>query len=231
MVFFRLGGPESAPECATLLLLSVAVLSQDGLKTPSSPVDYSFTVVGWHNAAMAGGWSLSQLRQSMLISAASLIDSPDYSENARLASQLLLENSQMGCYALDMATGKLTQVDVFGTAFHRDAATDRLYVAHGTKIRELFSGSTTRASVYRTGIIQTPQQSPLAWLQVDGDFNGPVVVKWYGDGVLRYSKTLTHLEPVRLPPGRYREHEVEVISSGKVTSVTLAGTTQELQNV
>lgn len=135
-----------------------------------------------------------------------------------------------GCYALDFNAGKLVQVQISGSALFSDQITDTLYAVNGTSISALFSTG-RRTGLYRTGIVNVGRHQPFAWLQVDSDFTANVTVRWYGDGVLRHTATVTGTTPVRLPPGRYLEHEVEIETTAKVTSVTLAGSTQELQAV
>lgn len=177
----------------------------------------------------AGQLSLTnvELRQAMLNAAAFYAGSLD----ASLANEALRDQVSKGCYALDTLTGKLTQFDLFGTAFYRDTLTDTLYLVKGTKVQALFGAVNTLPAVYRTPVIQSPKQTPMAWLQVDGDWSSSVTVVWYGDGVARHTVTLTKPDPVRLPAGRYREHEIMLLSSARVTKVTLASTTEELQNV
>ena len=177
----------------------------------------------------AGQLSLTntELRQAMLNAAAFYTGSLD----ASLANEALRDQVSKGCYALDTLTGKLTQFDLFGTAFYRDTLTDTLYLVSGTQVQALFGAPHTMPAVYRTPVIQSPKQSPMAWLQVDSDWSTSVTVTWYGDGVARHTVTLTGPEPVRLPAGRYREHEIMLLSSARVTKVTLASTTEELQNV
>ena len=135
-----------------------------------------------------------------------------------------------GCFALDIEAGKLIRSTITGTAFYRDGLTDTLYTVSGTSIKALMFGASFRTGVYKTGKIKFAAQSPLAWLQVDSDFVDPVTVKWYGDGALVHTATVTSVTPVRLPVGRYLEHEVEISTQSRVTSVTLAGHTKELQN-
>ncbi|MNW10949.1 hypothetical protein D3C71_2082810 [compost metagenome] len=76
-------------------------------------------------------------------------------------------------------------------------------------------------------------QAPLAWLQVEGEQSEaiPVTVRWQGDGLLRHTKQVRSVDPKRLPPGRWREHEVEIEGTVRVTGVLLAGNTLELQGV
>lgn len=135
------------------------------------------------------------------------------------------------CWALDFVAKKLGRVaGIPATAVHRDTLTDHLYVASGGSILKLFSGG-RRTATWRSGIAQLPAQAPLAWMQVDSDFTaGPVIVKWIGDGQLRHVAAFTSIEPKRLPPGRWLEHEVEVSTASRVTKVLLAGSTHELKS-
>jgi len=133
-----------------------------------------------------------------------------------------------GCYALDFVAKKLVEIDATGSTLYLDTVTDTLFIANGTSIYSLFSTG-RRTGLYRTGVINPGSQMPFAWLQVDSDFAAPVTVRWYGDGVLRHTATLTSIAPVRLPTGRYLEHEIEIESTARVTSVKLAGSTDELK--
>ena len=134
-----------------------------------------------------------------------------------------------GAYGLDFTAKKLVSLDINGSALYVDKFTDKLYVSSGTTLKALFSGAGRRTAVYKTGVFTLPKQTPCAWLQVFSDFSSTVTVKWYGDGVLRHTHTPTSIEPLRLPAGRYLEHEIEITSAARITSVAMAGTTLELQ--
>ena len=134
-----------------------------------------------------------------------------------------------GCYALDFLAGKLVEVDLAATALFSDKITDTLYAVSGTAITAVVKGSGRRTGLYRTGIMKFDQQTPMAWLQVDSDFSSNVTVRWYGDGVLRHTAVVTSITPVRLPAGTYLEHEVEIETTARVTSVNLYSSTAELR--
>ena len=137
-----------------------------------------------------------------------------------------------GCYAMDMVAKKLTRADMTATAVFSDSLTDAVFYTTGTEIKRAFAGG-RRTAIYKTGKMVLPTPAPFAWLQVDGDLSGgtPATVRWYGDGVLRHTATVTSTAPVRLPPGRWLEHEVEIESATRITKVLLTSTTQELQSV
>ena len=139
-----------------------------------------------------------------------------------------VDNVGAGCYALDFVAKKLVRVGMTGSALYSDPLTDTLFVARGNQIISVF-GTARRTGTFRTGIINVATQQPFAWLQVDSDYTAPVTVKWYGDGVLRHTATLTSIAPVRLPSGRYLEHEVEIETTARVTKLTMAGNTDEMK--
>lgn len=134
-------------------------------------------------------------------------------------------------YALDPSTGKLGTVDVAPTAFCSDLKTDRIYGASGTAVTGLFAGTALRTAKWRSKIVVTPMQAGMAWVVAESDFAAPITVRWYGDGVLRHTATLASRSPVRLPFGRYLEHEIEVEAATRWNSLTVAGSTAELQGV
>lgn len=136
-----------------------------------------------------------------------------------------------GCLTFDLASKKLGRIDLPAAAAFTDMLNDTLYVANGTALSAVFGGATRRTGKWKSGCMTLPQQTPMAWLAVHGEQSvaDPVTVRWYGDGVLRHTASFTNLNPQRLPPGRWLEHEIEVESRARVTRVVVAGNTQELQ--
>lgn len=136
-----------------------------------------------------------------------------------------------GCLMFDLAAKKLGRIDLPATAAFADLSTDTLYAALGTSLSSVFGGGTRRVGKWKSGKMTLFQQQALAWLAVHGDQDGasPVTVRWYGDGVLRHTATVTSTTPQRLPAGRWLEHEIEIESKARITRVVLAGSTQELQ--
>lgn len=146
---------------------------------------------------------------------------------------LFYNNGAKGCLTFDLAAKKLGRVDLQADDAFVDMLTDTLYVANGTSITAIFGANTRRTGRWRSSIVTLPLQQPMAWVKVYGDQStaAPVVVRWYADGVLRHTATFVSLEPQRLPPGRWLEHEIEVESRARVTRLIVAGSTQELQSV
>ena len=134
-------------------------------------------------------------------------------------------------FYLNLASGKIGQVTFAQnySAVYVDRTTDAIYGANGTNVYELFS-SGKRTGIWKSKLQVMPSQTGFAWLAVESDFSdGPATVRWYGDGVLRYTATVANRTPVRLPAGRWLEHEVEVESASWLNKVTLASSGDELR--
>lgn len=153
-----------------------------------------------------------------------------------------------GCLTFDLASKKLGRLDLTATAAFNDKLTDMLYVVSGTQILAVYGNTTRRMGKWKSKLATLPQQATLAWIKVYGDQQPakdgaaavPVKVRVYGDGKLikpsptsplDYTAIFTDTNPQRLPAGRWLEYEVEIESAARVTSVVLAGSTQELQSV
>lgn len=138
-----------------------------------------------------------------------------------------------GTYALDLGTRKLVTFSVTASAFFRDSITDQLYYASGLAIKALGASDTMREGRWRTKIVTLEDEPSFAWLQVQSSFDddATVTVNIYGDGALIQTETVASRDPVRVVPGRYREWEVEVLSTLRAASVKLASTSEELQQL
>lgn len=138
-----------------------------------------------------------------------------------------------GCLAFDLQSKKFGRTTLLWDAAFSDTITDAMYIAEGGSVRAVFSGSGRRLARWRSPLVTQPAHTSLAWLKVYGSQTAadPVVVRLYGDGGLRHQATVPDLNPVRLPPGRWLEVEVEIESRARVTRVVLASSTKELQAV
>lgn len=135
-----------------------------------------------------------------------------------------------GCYALDLASGKLVKVALTASTARTDKYSDTLYIASGTNVIPVLSTGRMTGK-WRSKLVVLPKQEPFAWISVLSDFSAAVVVRLYVDDAVSpfYTATLTSSTPQRLPPGRYKEWEIEVETTARVTEVVIASTTQELQ--
>ena len=139
-----------------------------------------------------------------------------------------------GCIAFSVQDGaKLGHIDFAGSAVWVDKFNDLMYLARGEQIFECFTGGGMRSGQWRSSVATQGRQLPLAWAKVYGnqDAARPITLRLWGDGELRHTATFTDLQPQRLPPGRWLEHQVEIEGAARVTSIVLASTTEELRSV
>ena len=138
-----------------------------------------------------------------------------------------------GCLTFDVGAGKLGRINLTATAAFVDRTTDTLYVADGTAIKAVFGAAARRTGRWKSARGVLPAQSGFAWIKVLGDqtADSPVTVRWYGDGQLVQTITLTDTEPSRLVAGRWLEHEVEIESAARITQVMMTSSTSELKAV
>jgi hypothetical protein len=133
-------------------------------------------------------------------------------------------------YSLNISTGKLSVVSIGApTTLYVDNITDKIYAASGANVVSLFTNTTKRTGTWKSGIFVLPRPLGFAWLTIESDFATPLTVKWYGDGVLRYTATVSSRTPVRLPAGEFLEHELEISGTSRWNSLTIASSTAELQ--
>lgn len=140
-------------------------------------------------------------------------------------------NSGAACYALDLENGKLVTVTRSASAVYQDLLSDRLYVTTGTTIQELFSAATKRTATWRGRRDVADRPANLGWVQVLSDFEAPVTVNLYRDGALTDAKVLTSNAADRFQSLRVKEHEIEVVSTANLTTVTATSSTDELKSL
>lgn len=134
-------------------------------------------------------------------------------------------------YALHLPTNRLTVVvpAVPYTAAYQDRMLDAIYAANGTQVYKLFAGPNFKTGTWRSKIAVMPKHTGFAWLSIESDFTAPITVRWYGDGALQHTSTVSSREPVRLPAGRWLEHEIEVESTARWSRLTMASSGDELR--
>lgn len=140
-------------------------------------------------------------------------------------------DSTKGCLVFDFNSKSLVEVSDGADAVYSDKSTDTMYVLDSTSIKDYFPTIGTNLQVsWKSKRFILPAFASFAWLAVDANF-GSVTVNLYANGVLFKSRTLTSNAPVRLPPGRHKDWQIEVVSSVAVTRVTIASSSAELKQV
>ena len=136
----------------------------------------------------------------------------------------------MGLISFDLASNRISSLTVGGgTAAHTSLASDTLHVVSGTSVVAQRAGAGA-AGIWRSKRFIFAAYAGFSWLRIHGAFSGGAVARVYADGALLYTTPkIMSAAPVRLPGGRHKRWEVEIESTDRITSLTLAATTQELQ--
>jgi hypothetical protein len=137
-------------------------------------------------------------------------------------------NSAGAGYALDLASKKISNFTQVCTGAYSDLITDKLYVVSGTTLIDLFGGASFNTGVWRSKKFVNQGYTAFGCLKVESNFESPVTVKVYGEGVLVHTATFTNANAQRLPPGRYRELEFQIEAACSVTALRMATSMQEL---
>jgi hypothetical protein len=133
----------------------------------------------------------------------------------------------------DIESKQMSVVQFPGSAAYVDRVNDIMYVADGTTIKAVYGSASKRTALWRSKIFRLDRPMPMCWLMVDADFDGStsVTVRIYTDesGTAWHTATVTTDEPVRLPPGVYRDWQIEVESTLRLSTITIASSTDELK--
>jgi hypothetical protein len=143
-----------------------------------------------------------------------------YNDGSGLKGFFVDPVSPQGIYFLD--TG-------YEAAF-ADPLTDALYVVAGTNVQKWHAASSFMTARWRSKPFRMPAPTNLGYAEVTADAY-PVTFKLYGDGVLRFTKTVTSREPFAMPSGYLADEfavEVEAPAGRGVQGVALAESVLEL---
>jgi hypothetical protein len=116
------------------------------------------------------------------------------------------------------------------TATYHDARTDTLYMAQGGNIVRYDAGSPISYQ-WRSKNFRMPFSMNFGFGQLISSAY-PMTLKFYADGVLRQTKTVTGIEPFRLISGfRALDWSFEVSGTGRVTQACISTSIEELKQV
>lgn len=136
--------------------------------------------------------------------------------------------TRAGMSTTDVFLVELDGAALVTTAVTTDLATDTLYAVASDEVFPMFHERAT-IGVWRSKRFVLNGFPAFGWGRLEGPFDS-AVMRVYADGVLRYeTPEITNTTPFRLPAGRCREIEVEIEGQDRVTGVTLATTSNELE--
>lgn len=147
-----------------------------------------------------------------------------YQTTAGARGMLIFDFSGQGAAMTTSDVNATSQV----TAMFSDPRTDTLYMAQGASLVRFNSGA---ASTYtwRSKRFRTPFHMNFGKAQVIA-VSYPVTLKVYGDGVLRFTKSVLNNNIFHLPGGyRSLDWQLEVSGTAEVTQVAMATSAEEIR--
>lgn len=134
-----------------------------------------------------------------------------------------------GGFVFDPASKAFVMHNIVATAGFNDLLRDTLYLVIGNEIHTWFSG-TPKTYTWRSKKFSLPRPTALACAQVEAEAY-PVTFKYYADGVLKLTKTVSSRDVFRLPSGFLcSDMEFEVSGTPEVFLVGVAQSPKELAN-
>lgn len=126
--------------------------------------------------------------------------------------------------------GGITFLTTGYDAVFRDTVNDHLYVLAGANVAKFDAGASAMTATFKSKVFHFPQATLFTAAKVIADTFDTVTIKFYADGVLRKTKTVTSKKPFRLPQGyRPTEWQVEGSTKSPIDAIVLADSVGELE--
>ncbi len=134
-----------------------------------------------------------------------------------------------GGFIYDMTSGNFITHDIYADAAFHDIQRDKLFVTLSDKKVKVWNSGDTKTYTWRSKKFTMPKPLSFSWAQLEAEAYS-MVVKFYVDGSLAYTRTVTSRDPFRLPVAVGRDWEVQIEGTKEVFSVALAHSAMELRN-
>lgn len=132
-----------------------------------------------------------------------------------------------GGFVFDPRDNTFIWHDITATAGFNDLLRDRLYLVINNEMHRWYAGS-PKSYTWRSKKWTLPQPSAFSCSQVEAEAY-PVTFKFYADGALKHTQTVTNRNVFRLPAGfQARDVEFEVSGTPEVFMVGIAQSPKEL---
>jgi hypothetical protein len=132
-------------------------------------------------------------------------------------------------FIFDLAQG-VTNTDIYATAVHNDIRDDGLFMQVGNDIKKWDAGTALLPFTWKSKDFEMPRPINFGWAQVLVE-TGSLTIKFYADGVLKHTKTVSDDKAFRLPSGFEAKYwQFELSGTGSARGINVAQTMAELQN-
>lgn len=135
-----------------------------------------------------------------------------------------------GGFVYDLTTGEFSTNDLFATAGYNDLTNDNLYLAFADRTVKIWLSGTAKTVTWKSKKFTMPRVMSFACAQLDAEAYN-MTVKFYADGTLVHTQTVTSRLPFRLPPVMAKDWEVQIEGSNEVFGFAMAQSMEELASV
>ena len=135
-----------------------------------------------------------------------------------------------GGFVYDFITKDFSFHDIYATAGYSDLLTDTLYLAFSNRALRKWDAGSAKSFIWKSKKFTLKRHTGFGAGQVEAEAY-PVTAKFYADGSLVHTEVVSDRGPFRLPPGEYRDWEVEITGSKEVFHVAMASMMSELADV
>ena len=135
-----------------------------------------------------------------------------------------------GGFVFDMLTGKFTVNDTYATAGYTDLQNDKLFLTFADRSVKVWLAGAARNVTWKSKKFSMPRFLGFAAAKVEAESYN-LTAKFYADGTLIHTQTVTSRDPFRLPPIQGRDWEVQVETAYEVFSIAMAESVEELKSV
>jgi hypothetical protein len=135
-----------------------------------------------------------------------------------------------GSFVYDLTSGALITTSIYATAGYNDLQIDKLFVVgEDLAVKPWFEGA-GRSYVWRSKKFTFPKPVSMACAQLESE-TYPATAKFYVDGTLAYTHTVTDRVPFRIAAVSGRDWEVQIEGNGEVFGFAMAQSMSELSDV
>ena len=135
-----------------------------------------------------------------------------------------------GGFIYDPTSGQFILHNIYATAGYSDLQRDKLFLAFSDRTVKPWLDGSDLNYVWKSKTFTLPQVTGFSCAQIEAEAY-PVTAKFYSDGVLVHTQTVTGRTPFRLPTKPGRDWEVQLEGSSEVFSLAIAQSMQELAGV
>ena len=135
-----------------------------------------------------------------------------------------------GGFIYDTTSGVLTMHYIYATAGYNDLQNDKLFLTFADRaVKPWFEGA-AKSFVWRSKKFTFPRPVSMACAQLEAE-GYPATAKFYVDGVLMYTHTVTDRSPFRIAAASGRDWEVQIEGDTEVFGFAMAQSMTELSDV